>query len=459
MTYLRIGIFLVSVTFSALAEKVSLDTEWVFRLLDRDNPYVATAIANQKIQESRVIYAKSGFDTKVGSKHDEKRYPLSDARLSDVYLEKPLESGVEVLMGYRKAYGTQEYNNIKTGDEGEMRVGVKIPIIPLIQGTNERYLSLKLAQIDSQKSLSGSTKNLRELSFAVMGIYYQLLFRYELMELERGLLEKAQNQYRFIEKRVSVGDEAPILLVEASQNVNERKQRWIESSNAMSSVKQHLISYLNIGQNEFDDSFEIPNLPKLSEERFDVEVQMEKMVKNRPELEILEFEKEKLKEELMMAQVLKYPQIDAALYGVHDRVYQNGFKVTLEVALPIERRKYEGKSSEIQTKKEINFNEMRKSLLEGRRAVTTAVETLNSLRENFAIVKNEIALAEQLERAEMRKFELGESGLFLLNQREMRTLQTKQKKSEYHLKMLMCVLEIEKESGVIDQRFLSMIGD
>jgi predicted membrane chloride channel (bestrophin family) len=102
---------------------------------------------------------------------------------------------------------------------------------------------------------------------------------------------------------------------------------------------------------------------------------------------------------------------------------------------------------------------MKKSLLEARRVVTTAVETLNSLWENFTIVQNEIALAEQLERAEMRKFEFGESGLFLLNQREMRTLQAKQKKSEYHLKMVMNLLEIQKESGEMDQRFLPLIGD
>ena len=459
MSFWRVGIFVLTLHFSALAEKIPLDSEMIYRLLDGENPYVVMAIANQKIQESRVISAKGGFDTKLGAKHDEKRYPLSDGRLSDVYLEKPLESGVEVLMGYRKAYGTQEYNNIKTGDEGEMRVGVKIPVIPLLHGTNDRYLSLKLAQIDSQKSLSGSTKNLRELSYMVMGIYYQLLFRHELMELERGLLEKAQKQYGFIEKRVSVGDEAPILLVEARQNVNERKQRFIESANAVSTVKEHLISYLNIPAKEFEERFEIPHLPLLKEEVFDVEGQMKKVLKNRPELQILEFEKEKLNEELMMAQVLKYPQIDAAIYGVHDQVYQNGFKVSLEMALPIERRKYEGKSSELQTKKENNLNEMKKSLLEARRVVTTAVETLNSLKENFTIVQNEIALAEQLERAEMRKFEFGESGLFLLNQREMRTLQAKQKKSEYHLKMVMNLLEIQKESGEMDQRFLPLIGD
>jgi outer membrane protein TolC len=457
MSFWRVGILILAVNFSALAQKISLDSEMIYRLLDGENPYVAIALANQKIQESRVISAKGGFDTKLGAKHDEKRYPLGDGRLSDVYLEKPLESGVEVLMGYRKAYGTQEYNNIKTGDEGEMRVGVKIPIVPLIHGTNDRYLSLKLAQIDSQKSLSGSTKNLRELSYTVMRVYYQLLFRHELMELERGLLQKAQMQYQFIEKRVAVGDEAPILLVEARQNVNERKQRLIESANAVSTAEEHLISYLNIPAKEFEEIFEIPNLPLLSEEVYDVEVQMEKVLKNRPEIEILEFEKEKLKEELMMAQTLKYPQIDAALYGVHDQVYQNGFKVSLEMAFPIERRKYEGKSSELQMKKENNINEMKKSLLEARRVVTTAVETLNSLKENLMIVQNEIALAEQLERAEMRKFELGESGLFLLNQREMKTLYVKQKKSEYHLKILMSLLEIEKESGDMDQRFLPLI--
>jgi len=439
--------------------KTVLDRQTVYQYLDQHNPYVALVLANQKVQESKLIYTQGEFDTKLGAKHDEKQYPLSDARLSDVYLEKPMENGIEMSVGYRKAYGVQEYNNIKTGDEGEYRAGVKFPIVELIKGMNPRQLSLKSAQIDSKSSVSDTTKRLRELYGDVVGIYYQLLFRHELMKLEKSLSEKAKIQFGMIEKKVTAGDEAPIALVEARQLVNEREQRLIESSNAYSSVLEHLISYLNIPRQEFEASFEIPHFSDFDDIHLDAQDLLQKAIDKRPDIEMLEYQQEKLNQESTMAQVLKYPKFDAAVYGVHDRVYDNGFKVSLEMSFPLERQKYEGKSREIRIKQENNTNEMKKSLLEIQRKIHTTVDSINALKKNLSVVSDEIALAEELERAEYRKFEMGDSGLFLLNQRQMKTLQAKQKKAQYNLMLKMGLLDLEKETGELDDQFLNLIRD
>lgn len=451
------GCILLMFLSSVMAGKTLLERQTVYRLLDDQNPYIGVVVANQKLQESKLLYTQGEFDTKLGAKHDEKQYPLSDARFSDVYLEKPLENGLEMTLGYRKAYGVQEYNNIKTGDEGEFRAGVKFPVVELMQGMNPRKLSLQSAQIDTKRASSEMTNRLRTFYTDVTRAYYQLLFRHELMSLEQSLLEKAKVQYGLIEKRVSAGDEAPIVLVEARQLVNERQQRWIESVNMTSTSLEELITYLNMTRNDFETSFEIPSLPKIPDADLDVDRSIQMALEKRPDIEILEFEKEKLLRESTMAQVLKYPKLDAALYGVHDPIYQNGFKVSLEMSFPLERQKYQGKNSEIRLKQQNNAYEMKKSLLEVQRQIQTTVDTASALKESLRVVEDEIALAEELERAEMRKFEMGDSGLFLLNQRQMKTLQAKQKKAQYHLKLLLGLLELEKETGKLDEAFSYLI--
>lgn len=451
------GCILLMFLSSVMAGKTLLERQTVYRLLDDQNPYIGVVVANQKLQESKLLYTQGEFDTKLGAKHDEKQYPLSDARFSDVYLEKPLENGLEMTLGYRKAYGVQEYNNIKTGDEGEFRAGVKFPVVELMQGMNPRKLSLQSAQIDTKRASSEMTNRLRTFYTDVTRAYYQLLFRHELMSLEQSLLEKAKVQYGLIEKRVSAGDEAPIVLVEARQLVNERQQRWIESVNMTSTSLEELITYLNMTRNDFETSFEIPSLPKIPDADLDVDRSIQMALEKRPDIEILEFEKEKLLRESTMAQVLKYPKLDAALYGVHDPIYQNGFKVSLEMSFPLERQKYQGKNSEIRLKQQNNVYEMKKSLLEVQRQIQTTVDTASALKESLKVVEDEIALAEELERAEMRKFEMGDSGLFLLNQRQMKTLQAKQKKAQYHLKLLLGLLELEKETGKLDEAFSYLI--
>lgn len=442
---------LIGMSFVSLLGQEVLKREVLYRLMDENNPYVYTVLAHQRIQDKKVIYAQGAFDTKLGTKYDEKQYPLTESRFSDVYVEKPLENGLELLGGYRKAYGMQEYTNIKTGDEGEMRLGVKVPVVPLLQGTNEHQMNLKVARLDSYQAASSVRKNLRELYYTVIGSYYQLLFRHELLLLEQELLKNAQERYSYIEKRVNLGDTAPIILTEARQLINEREQRMAESRNHFNNARQQVASYLNISENLLEKHYTIPSLPEPSIDAVEVQGALRKVVENRPELHILELENRKLNEERALAEVMRYPEIDVSLYGVHDRKYNDGFKVSLEMAFPIERRKYEGKSSELQIKKEKNANEIKKSLLEAERIITTAVNNANTMKENFRNVLDEISLVEQVEKAEKRKFELGQSELFVLNQRELRTLQVKQKKYEYQLRLLLSKLEIEKETGDIDR--------
>ena len=269
----------------------------------------------------------------------------------------------------------------------------------------------------------------------------------ELMLLEKELLKNAQQRYAFIKSQVELGDLPKISLVESKQIIVDREQRMAESNNTYMIAKQQLLTYLNISEELLDQNFEIPSLKELEFKAVTFETAYAKMVKNRPELEILHYEADKIKQERKFASLMKYPQFDAAVYGVHDLQYNNGVKFSLEMAFPIEQRKYEGKSSEMPLKKEKNDYEVKKELLEAERIISNAVKTLHTLQQNYKSVLDEVDLAQQLERAEQRKFEIGQSELFMLNQRELRTLQVKQKKLEYNFRILMNLLEIEKETG------------
>lgn len=431
----------------SLTGKEVLNREALTLLLNDSNPYIFTAIADQLIQEKRIIYAKGEFDTKLGAKYEEKQYPKSTSHFNDLYVEKPMENGMEWLAGYRQADGTQEYNNIKTSSDGEVRVGLKIPINSLLQGSNQRQLNLSLATLNSLQATSSTQKNLRELYFSIFASYYRLLVQQELMVLEKELLKNAQQRYAFIKSQVELGDLPQISLVESKQIIVDREQRMAESNNAYMIAKQQLLTYLNVSEELLDQNFEIPRLKELEFKAVTFEAAYAKMVKNRPELEILRVEADKIKQERQFASLMKYPQFDAAVYGVHDLQYDNGVKFSLEMAFPMEQRKYEGKSSEMQLKKEKNEYEIKKELLEAERIITNAVKSLNTLQQNYKSVVDEVDLAQQVERAEQRKFEIGQSELFMLNARELRTLQVKQKKLEYTFRICLNVLEIEKETG------------
>jgi len=63
--------------------------------------------------------------------------------------------------------------------------------------------------------------------------------------------------------------------------------------------------------------------------------------------------------------------------------------------------------------------------------------------------EKEIILAEELEKAEIKKFEVGYGNLFLINQREIYTLKTIKKNLKYKLEYLINYKKLLAEMNIL----------
>jgi hypothetical protein len=132
---------------------------------------------------------------------------------------------------------------------------------------------------------------------------------------------------------------------------------------------------------------------------------------------------------------------------VHDIKYGDGIKVGLQFDIPLERRKYKGKKIEI--KKTITQLEEEKNrlLLELKTNLSNLMYSLNIIKQNIDLGYKETKIVESLEEIENKKYEVGSSDLFQVNQREIRTLEVKRRQLEYYLNALIIKQEIKKEMG------------
>jgi hypothetical protein len=73
--------------------------------------------------------------------------------------------------------------------------------------------------------------------------------------------------------------------------------------------------------------------------------------------------------------------------------------------------------------------------------------SLDIVNQNIDLGHRETKIVESLEEVENKKYEVGSSDLFQLNQREIRTLEVKRKQLEYYLNALMIQQEIKREMG------------
>jgi len=427
--------------------------EYIERYLTEKNPYIYSAIGRQYIDTARIQTAQGDLDTRLYGAYDKKDYPVSTGEFSDIFLSKPTESGVEFIGGYRKAEGIQEYNNIKTGNEGEFRVGVKVPVFSLLNEMSERKYKIDSAKINATTSTFNAQNNLRNLYAQIMLSYYKLLYYHELVKLEKRLYAKAKKRNGFIEQKVNSGNLAPIELLESDQQIISREQRVIRRKQSYTQALQTFLKYMNIRQKEFDRKYALPTLKMLKKEKIILENAMRKALESRQDLKALEYQKTKLDLDTAYNSLEKYPKLNFFAYGVHDMEYGEGVKVGLQFEMPLERRKYEGKRAEIK-KSVIQLEEKKNRLiLELKANLSNLTYSLDAINQNIELGRKEMKIVESLEKMENKKYEVGSSDLFQVNQREIITLEVKRKQLEYYLNALMIEQEIKRETGELIRTF------
>lgn len=438
---------ILGLMFSSVDAKELFDQDKIVRYLSEENPFVYDTLGKKYVYEAKETYALGAFDTKISTKYDTKRYPASEGDFFDTAIEKPMENGLELVARYRKAEGVQEYNNIKTSDKGEFQVGIKVPLREFIKGINSRKFNLQTASLESVQFNFEAKNNLRFLYLDILSSYHKLLYYNALLELEEKLFSKGKDREFFIQRGVKEGALAEIALLEMEQQIINRKQRLLLARNDYENALESFLKYLSFSRESFTTQYRLMNILEVPTKHTNLESSIHYALLHRPDLKVFEYEKEKLALEMKQATLLKYPKVNVGLYGVHDIKYENGFKVTMDMDFPIEQRQYMGKYTEIQKKIDNIENKKEKSIITIKTNLTNIVNSLAVLEKNIENSKEEVSLVEKLEKAESKKYKLGGSTLFMVNQREISTLEVKKKLLKYHLHYLLLAQEAKSEMG------------
>ena len=446
-------LFIVLLSFPLQAKEV-FTKETIAEYMTKENPYLFTAIGQEFIYREKERYALGSFDTKLSAKYDKKEYPVSTGEYLGVSVDKPIENGMEFSLGYRKAQGTQEYNNIKTSNQGEMKVGVKIPVFSVVHDMSKRKLDLYNASLQTSKYKFKSKDNLRLLYFKITSVYSKLLYSKSVVDLEQSLEQRAKTRKKIIEKKVLVGEVAKVAMLEASQQLINRHQRVVSALNIYENNLENFVKYLNISKSDFLKKYD---LQVLSEMKHAVLVYaMQEAIENRADLKMYDYEVKQIDLKDKQTSLLQYPKFNVSLYGVHDFKYENGFKVALDMDFPFERRKYEAASAENKIVIKNLQKTKEKKILDIRANLTTIHNSLRKTAKNIDLSEQEVALVKELETVEHKKYKLGISNLFMLNQREIYTLTIKKKLLKYQLDYLLLEQELQKERGDYGEIFLNL---
>ena len=429
--------------FSFLGAKELFLPKHIYTYMHEKNPFYYQAIGEQFVAKEKEQFFEGSLDTQLRANYDNKKYPITEGRYENVELWKPLENGIEFAVGYRKAEGTQEYNNIVTGKDGEILSSIKIPLFSVLNDISQNKVDIQNAKLTTEQLEFKGKFNLLKLHFNVSKIYYQLLLQKQIEQSYKALLQKAKKTKVFISKKVKEGELAEIASIEAEGLVIHREQQYLEAQNDLKLVKNIFLQYLGISEGFFDKNYSIPLLGMKNKSLPSLKNAMIMAIDKRPDLKMIDTEIEKLLMKKEYNDFTKYPKLDMQFSGAYDPINKEGYKVSINFNFPLEQRRYGGMHEVLQKENLLLQSEKVKYIRELETSLMNLYQKIQTKKRTIGLSKKELSLAKRLEEVEEKKIHEGVSTLIFLNQREMGTLKVEQKVLRNYYDLKVYLLEVD----------------
>lgn len=399
-------------------------------------PLLQAAVFGRNIAHGDLLAANGEFDLKL--KADTLNMPLGfyENYRQSIGAEQPLFSGGSVFAGYRVGAGNFPvwYGERVTKEGGEFKVGA---IVPLVQNRDidDRRALLWRSGYGVQAVEPEIQAQLIEFIRSASITYWNWVAAGQNVRITEELLRNALDRNDGLRRRVDQGDLPPIELTDNQRLIVSRRAKLIDAQRKFQQMGYKLSLFLRdeTGQPRVVDRAQLPPVfppeenPALRQLNQDIQA----AVANRPELRALAILREQLQIDLSAAQNLRLPQIDAVFVSSKDvgappdpkKDDKGPFELEggLIASVPLQRRKalgkmqaVEGKLAQIQAKTQFTQD---KIVAE----VNSASVALHAAYQQLDQAHQALDLARQMEAAERRKFDLGDSNLLLVNLREQAT--------------------------------------
>ncbi len=412
-----------------------LGLETVLRSVEQDYPLLAAVFQERGIAAGELLAAEGPFDTRlVGSG---KNVPLGfyQYSIADMYLERANRNGGRSFAGYRIGTGPTFpiwFGELETNTGGEFRAGYTQSLLQGLAIDKRRadFLKAQIARATAEPVILGQRV---EFLRAAAVAYWEWLGTGRKYVIAQQVLNEALERDKILAERARVGAAAPIERTDNQRIVVDRQAKLIAAGRKFqeSAIKLSLFYRDSVGlpllpdPKQLPHTFPAPRIPTPGLLGRDVQV----AYRWRPELRELALKRQSVDVDLNFARNQRLPQIDGFLTAAKDvgtetpPIDKTPFQLEAGVAgsVPLQRSAARGnmraaQGALAQVNARLRWYED-KITAEVQDAVSALVAAHDQLRPR----REAVQLTYRMEVAERRKYDLGDSNLFVLNLRELDT--------------------------------------
>ncbi len=344
-----------------------------------------------------------------------------------------LANGIRLFAGYRIGRGDYPiyYQNYLTNSGGEYRAGIALPLIKDFFIDKQRTELLTQAENIALSAQEVAITKLLVFQETIKA-YWQWVGAGLQLKTFKHLLRLAQKRQTAIVKQAEIGDLPKLAIVENQQIIMQRQQLVNQGNMLFEQAAVTLSIYYRDrkGQPLIPSMNQLPLNSQIEEPKMDNPGKIRVELIRHPALRKLDkyYQIVKLKQNLAKNDLL--PDLDAMAYtskqygdGADPKLLPQAAMVGLHFKFPLYQRVAKGKiistTSELRqitTEKKLVYEQLNNEY-------SNLLIALKMYQKQLNLLNTEFQLAQQVEVGEGKKFQEGDSTLFLVNQREQTTAQ------------------------------------
>ena len=392
--------------------------------------------------QAKLMKARGAFDPKMEVDFIRKNFKNTEYydKLNAAF-KIPTWYGIELKASFEEADGVYLNPESNFPEAGLYSAGVSFSVA---QGflINERMAALKQAKLFREQAKSDRDILVNTILYDAALVYFNWLQAYNETKIFEDFLTNASIRFEGVKRNVEVGEVAAIDSVEARIVVNDRKLNVEKSRLKLLKTKLELSTYLWL-ENNIPVELQEGIIPDISSEFVvDATLNIDNLtvtdfqVESHPNLQSLQFKYESLHIEKRLKANMLLPRIDlqynflSETPDVLSTYNTSALKSGVNISFPLFLRKERGDFKLAKVKlQDVQYN-ITSTKLTLQNKIAAIKRELESYVVQYKLVMDVLSDYERMLTAEERKFAVGESSLFFVNNRERKLIDAKLKAAE-----------------------------
>lgn len=430
---------LITFFLSAQAEDVMTFSDYI-AMVKNHHPIAYQAELLNDMAENAAQIARGGFDPKLESSWVHKSY--DDKNYYSILSNKvvvPTWFGANVKFGYDHNRGAFLNESDKIPNNGLWNAGISVP---LGRGLviDQRRADIQKARLYRNVTKQEQIVMLNKLIFAASNAYIEWQIAIEYYKIALEGVQLATTRFTANKSSFDNGDKPAIDTLESFIALQSRQLTLQKVEQMVINAKLSASNYLWVDGNiplemAADVIPENLNTKLLQAEIDSMIILQDQWLDAHPELFLYDYKMTDINIDIKLANEELKPDIRIEynpLVGVgeeslFDDVYLDNYKLGATLTYPILRRKQKGKleMNNIKLKNTKYDRQMKRQALATK--LSTYVNNISQSQSQYELILSTVRNYEKLLLAEIKKFDIGESSIFLLNSRESKYLQSRYK--------------------------------